>query len=223
MGIYSRLCDVFAIGQAMNPKGLHSLSLQPVYLQNVLYGYSMTRPPKARDQVLDAAERIVKERGAAKLTYEELVRESGVSRGGITYHFGSKEALLRALVERDLANSCAAEACMRSRIGLDSGAELIALIRMWATPDPERRRFTAGMLSAVAHDPSLLDPIRRHHQQASENRDWTPAAIQRAILRLAAEGLFWSEFFGCGEVPVEHREHLVERMEALARQWSADP
>ena len=182
----------------------------------------MTRPPKARGQILDAAERIVKARGAAKITYQELVRESGVSRGGITYHFGSKETLLRALVERDLTNSCAAEACMRLAVGLDPGAELIALIRMWATPDPERRRFTAGMLSAVAHDPSLLDPIREHHRTECERRDWTPAAIQRAILRLAAEGLFWSEFFGCSEVPAEHRERLIARMEALAREWSAE-
>ncbi len=185
----------------------------------------MTRPPKARDQILDAAERIVKDRGAARVTYEELVRESGVSRGGITYHFSSKDALLRALVERDLTKSCAAEACMRSRIdcNADPGEELVSLIRMWATPDSERRRFTAGMLSAVAHDPSLLDPIRQHHRTECENREWTPAAIQRAILRLAAEGLHWSELFGCNEVPEEVRAALVARMEALAREWSQEP
>ena len=112
---------------------------------------------------------------------------------------------------------------MRARVGTEPGAELIAQIRMWATPDPERHRFIAGVLSAVAHDPGLLDPIRRHHQQECEGRDWTPAAIQRAILRLAAEGLFWSEFFGCGEVPAEHRERLIARMEELASEWSKSP
>ena len=183
----------------------------------------VTRPPKARNQILDAAERIVKARGAAKITYEELARESGVSRGGITYHFGSKEALLRAIVARDLANKCANESCMRATIGDDPGAELIAVIRQWSMPDPERRRFTAGMLSAVAHDPSLLDPIREHHRNECERQEWNPTAVQRAILRLAAEGLFWSEFFGCNEVPAEHRAALIARMEELAREWSAEP
>lgn len=186
---------------------------------------ALTRPPKARDQILDAAERIVKDRGAARVTYEELVRESGVSRGGITYHFKSKDILLRALIERDLSKSCAAEACMRSGIAgdADPGEELVSLIRMWVAPDSEHRRFTAGMLSAVAHDPSLLDPIRKHHLNECENRDWTPSAIQRAILRLAAEGLHWSELFGCSEVPSEYRAALIARMEALAREWSQEP
>lgn len=182
----------------------------------------MPRPPKARTVILDAAERIVKEHGAANLTYEELVQQSGVSRGGITYHFATKDDLLRALVERDLEHGRAAEARMRADCGDQPGAELIALIRTWSTPDSDRRRFVAGMLSAVAHDPGLLDPIRGHHQHECACRVWNDAEIQRSILRLAAEGLFWSEFFGCAEVPPEQRARVIARMEALAREWSSE-
>ena len=62
----------------------------------------MTRPPKARDQIFQAARRIVESRGAGHLTFEELSAESGVTRGGITYHFPTKEALLKALIEADI-------------------------------------------------------------------------------------------------------------------------
>lgn len=76
----------------------------------------MPRPPKARLRVLDAAERIVKARGAANLTYDELVQESGVSRGGITYHFPTKDDLLRALIARDLEQKRASmPACRTNR------------------------------------------------------------------------------------------------------------
>ena len=68
---------------------------------------TMSRPPRARKQVLDAAERIVKAHGAANLTFEELVQESGISRGGITYHFATKDDLLRALGE-GLPGACKA-------------------------------------------------------------------------------------------------------------------
>ena len=180
----------------------------------------MPRPPKARQRVLDAAERIVKARGAANLTYDELVQESGVSRGGITYHFPTKDDLLRALIARDLEQGTCQEARQRASMSDEPGAELIALIRTWGTPDSDRRRFVAGMLSAVAHDPSLLDPVRCHHQADCSTRTWDAAEIQRSILRLAAEGLFWSEFFGCSEVPAEQRERVLVRMEQLAREWS---
>lgn len=182
----------------------------------------MPRPPKARTKILDAAAQIVKDRGAANLTFDELVQVSGVSRGGITYHFATKEDLLRALVAHDLECSRVSEANQRAAAPDEPGAELIALIRTWSTPDSDRRRFVAGMLSAVAHDPSLLDPIRCHHQAECASRTWDVAEIQRSILRLAAEGLFWSEFFGCSEVPAEHRAQVIAQMEALARAWSVD-
>lgn len=181
---------------------------------------TMPRPPKARARILDAAERVVKTHGAAKLTFEGLVQESGISRGGITYHFATKEDLLRALVERDLAQGKADEARQHAQCPGDPGAELIALIRTWSRPDSDRRRFVAGMLSAVAHDPTLLDPVRQHHQRECALRTWDEAEIQRSVLRLAAEGLFWSEFFGCSEVPTEHRDRVIVRMEQLAREWS---
>jgi AcrR family transcriptional regulator len=180
----------------------------------------MPRPPKARLRILDAAERIVKDRGAANLTYEELVHESGVSRGGITYHFATKNDLLRALIERDVAQGRAAEARLLAQVDAGPGADVIARIRAWGTPDEDRKRLVAGLLSAVAHDPGLLEPVRRMHTEECALIEWTDTEILRAILRLAAEGLFWSEFFGCSEVPPEQRARLVARLEALAREWS---
>lgn len=180
----------------------------------------MSRPPRARKQVLDAAERIVKAHGAANLTFEELVQESGISRGGITYHFATKDDLLRALIERDLEQGKAEEARFRAAAGDGPAAELIAQIRAWSRPDADRKRFVAGMLSAVAHDPGLLDPIRCHHQAECAARSWDEAGIRAAILKLAAAGLFWSEFFGCSEVPPEQRPRVIEAMEALAHAWT---
>ena len=179
----------------------------------------MSRPPRARKKVLDAAERIVKARGAANLTFEELVQESGISRGGITYHFATKDELLRALIERDLEQGKAEEARFRTAAGDGPAAELIAQIRAWSQPDADRKRFVAGMLSAVAHDPGLLDPIRCHHQAECAGRTWDAAGIRVAILKLAAAGMFWSEFFGCSEVPAEQRPRVIAELEALALAW----
>lgn len=173
-----------------------------------------------RERILEAAEAIVKARGAAKLTYEELCRESGFTRGGLTYHFPTKDSLLQALLERDVLQWQAREQQLRPADAPPAAAELIAYLRAFTVEDAEKRRFVAGMLSAVAHDHALLDPVRRLHAERASSAHWDRAALRQQILRFAAEGLFWSEFFRCTELPAEARAQLVTELEALARAWT---
>jgi len=60
----------------------------------------MSRPPLARGRILAAARHIVEREGAGALTFDELVRESGITRGGITYHFPTKEDLSVTVMQR---------------------------------------------------------------------------------------------------------------------------
>ncbi|MGQ3294545.1 MAG: TetR/AcrR family transcriptional regulator, partial [Shinella sp.] len=53
-----------------------------------------------RDKVLDAAESIVVESGAAGLSFEAVARAAGITKGGVQYCFGTKENLIRAMIER---------------------------------------------------------------------------------------------------------------------------
>ncbi|MGZ0710589.1 TetR/AcrR family transcriptional regulator (plasmid) [Coraliomargarita sp. W4R53] len=60
----------------------------------------MSRPPLAREKVLDAFEHIMIEDGERSATMDATARAAGVSKGGLLYHFGTKEALEWALVAR---------------------------------------------------------------------------------------------------------------------------
>jgi len=60
----------------------------------------MSRPPLARERVLDALERILIEDGERAATMDATARAAGVSKGGLLYHFGTKDALESALVAR---------------------------------------------------------------------------------------------------------------------------
>jgi len=57
-------------------------------------------PPAARDKVLDAFESILIGQGERAATIEAVAAEAGVSKGGLLYHFGSKQALMGGLLER---------------------------------------------------------------------------------------------------------------------------
>lgn len=183
----------------------------------------MGRPPKARQLVLDAAQRLVAMRGAGCLTFDALARESGVSRGGITYHFPTKEVLLKALLQQDLVQWQQEEGRQAPTGTNRCTANLIANIRAATQLKPERRRFVSGMLSAVMLDPSLLDPVREFHNERIDHLQWTDTDLHRFMLRLAADGLFWMELFQCYELPPAARKRLIEMMEQMARDLADAP
>ncbi|MFF5987263.1 TetR/AcrR family transcriptional regulator [Prauserella flavalba] len=56
--------------------------------------------PSAREQVLDAYEDILIESGSAAVTLDAVAARAKVSKGGLLYHFGSKDALLDGLLDR---------------------------------------------------------------------------------------------------------------------------
>ncbi|WP_136043755.1 MULTISPECIES: TetR/AcrR family transcriptional regulator [unclassified Microbacterium] len=60
----------------------------------------MPRPPLAREKVLDAFEAILIEDGERAATLDATAKAAGVSKGGLLYHFGSKDELEAGLMER---------------------------------------------------------------------------------------------------------------------------
>lgn len=74
----------------------------------------MPRPPAAREKVLSAFAAIVAEQGEQSATMDAVAARAGVSKGGLLYHFGSREALVDGLVERLRADGEADVEAMRS-------------------------------------------------------------------------------------------------------------
>jgi AcrR family transcriptional regulator len=177
----------------------------------------MARTPKARAIILDAAARVVRERGAAALTFDEVVAASGVTRGGITYHFPTKDDLLRALVERDHMRWEQLITAHALKSGCPHAGPAIGYIRAATDDDADHRRFVSGMLGAVAHDPGLLDGCRAMYRNRVVKPRWSDADLDALVPLLAADGLFWMEQFGFLELSPATRRRLVARLEALAR------
>ena len=58
------------------------------------------RPAGTRDRILDAFEAILNDGGERGATLDAVAARAGVSKGGLLYHFGSKDALIAGLLER---------------------------------------------------------------------------------------------------------------------------
>jgi AcrR family transcriptional regulator len=181
----------------------------------------MNRPAHSKEIVLQAAERIVQTMGAGNLTFDNLVKESGVTRGGITYHFPTKDALMQALMQRDLAQWEASEAQLRPKnMQNERAADLIAVLRAMTQSSEDKRRFVGGMLTAATLEPELMQPIRDYHQERYGELKGTPRDINCLILEMAAAGIFWMDITRCHEFTPAIRKKLVARLETLAKDWT---
>ena len=59
---------------------------------------------EARAEILDAAERRLAAAGPAALRLQEVAADVGISHPAVLHHFGSREALVQAVVERAMQN-----------------------------------------------------------------------------------------------------------------------
>lgn len=60
----------------------------------------MARPPLARERVLDAFEEILISSGERTATLDATAKAAGVSKGGLLYHFASKDELATGMIDR---------------------------------------------------------------------------------------------------------------------------
>jgi AcrR family transcriptional regulator len=70
--------------------------------------------PTVRDRVLDAYETLLIDHGGASVTLDAVVAAAGVSKGGLLYHFASKEALATGLLDRLRERSAADAEAIRN-------------------------------------------------------------------------------------------------------------
>ena len=101
----------------------------------------MATAGNTKDRILDVAETLFADNGFAATSLRDITREAGVNIAAVNYHFGSKDGLLGAVLERRIApvNRQRLELLDRaeSEVGSD-GADLEALVRALLAPAFQR-------------------------------------------------------------------------------------
>ncbi|HEX3823457.1 MAG TPA: TetR family transcriptional regulator [Mycobacteriales bacterium] len=179
-----------------------------------------------RERILDAAESIVIRDGVARLTVEAAAAEAQLSKGGVLYHFRTRDALVSSMVERmveafdaDLGVECAADGQDGTPNGRYVRAYVRATVRPAQTPEDLRReRAGAAILAAMASEPQLLAPLREafdRWQQRLVTDGVDP--VGATVARLAADGLWLVELFGFAPLPEPLRSEVAAYLEGLGR------
>lgn len=155
------------------------------------------RPSITREELLDAAELIVRSEGAAALTVDALAKACGISKGGVQYSFASKDDLIRALVERwterfdrmldEAADTAPADLVRR----------YIAVMR---TSQAAMNAKMAGLMIAYIQNPQNLVETRAWYRRMFERLGGGSNEARAArVALLAVEGLFLLRIAGIDE------------------------
>ncbi|WP_433366059.1 TetR/AcrR family transcriptional regulator [Streptosporangium sp. CA-115845] len=138
-----------------------------------------------RGELLDAAEDLLSDQGAQALTLAAVAERAGCSKGGLLYHFSTKEALIKGMVERlieefdELVAAQGHDTYTKNYLAATFAAVRSGRLRRWA------------VVTGASGNLYLLAPLRvamaRWHREGLDSEP-DPEAAQ--IVRLACEGLW---------------------------------
>lgn len=156
-----------------------------------------------RDRIIDAFAQLLGENGERAATLDAVAAAAGVSKGGLLYHFGSKEALIEGVLER-----------LATLVERD-----VAAIR--SSPGPVAHLIRTSMATGSALDKALVATSRLAQASNSTARDALRAAndawygivlastgdpvLSRAIM-LISDGLAYGSAFLPGSLTPETAE-----------------
>jgi len=175
--------------------------------------YLFHMKPDTKTRILEAASRVVQKSGVAHMTLEEVAAEAKVSKGGLLYHFSSKEALIKGLVDeyiaqfdqfldghkKDTTPGSFTRAYLESALFFDAAS-------------------CVGIVSAIANDTSLLAPLHKAYarwQFRLEHDGIDPTLA--TMVRLVADGLWFSFLIGTPALDEVMVKRILEQLEAETR------
>jgi AcrR family transcriptional regulator len=170
-----------------------------------------------RTQILDAVISIIQREGVTAVTFDAVAAETGLTRGGLLYHFPSREALVLA-THQHLAGQW--EAAMERAAGgtageSEEGRRHAAYVRTSA--EAATRAELLLMLESVSA-PALENIWREVFDR------WGPPvpdendsrAIRAFIARLASDGLWSFEALSARPLPARVKQKIVDELVAMA-------
>ena len=121
---------------------------------------------ETQERIFNAAERLFAERGIDAVSTRDIIDAAGVNGGSIHYHFGTREQLIVALVERRAGylgvqrNRYLDELEASGEINLRSVVDVLVRPTAELARDPDGRHH-AGFIVAVTNKRELMPIVRR--------------------------------------------------------------
>lgn len=174
---------------------------------------------ETKSLIIQSCFTILRNDGAKQLTLQAVAEEAGISKGGLLYHYPSKETLITAIVNHQVENF---DKYLNHLIE-ESESAPGRWIRSYATATTNNLEFGtntelfSGLFAASDEFPQVHDAWRKHYekwQERIENSRIDP--VVGTLLRLAIDGLWFSEIYQYGPPSPERRKQVLQLIRALS-------
>ena len=164
--------------------------------------------------LLDAAGEVVRREGVTNLTLDRVAAEAGVSKGGLLYHFGTKQELVVALLTHTLEAADADLEDLAANNERDQGAFAQAYLDFVQSGQHGSGAAT-GVFAAAALDDGDLAPARDMFTKWQERLLHDDGLDETAALlaRVVGDGLWLIDLFGLAPPTTEQRAKLLALVE----------
>ncbi|KAA5830094.1 TetR/AcrR family transcriptional regulator [Saccharopolyspora hirsuta] len=166
-----------------------------------------------RERILDALQRILITKGTAAVTLESVAAEAGVSKGGLLYHFRSKQAMLQGLTLR-LDDEAEAEFAQATEKGVD----VVRYFLETSLPSSEEEMalywsVIAALRSAEGLSEAGTEVLARVFNRWSELlTDYIGDPVLAEIVRLVGDGLYLSALSGLPSPDPDLLKQVFDRL-----------
>ncbi|WP_433799952.1 TetR/AcrR family transcriptional regulator [Actinomycetospora sp. CA-084318] len=176
-----------------------------------------------RDALLDAAVRVVADRGLRNLTYRAVAQEAGVTHGLVTHYFGTREELIGQALTYSLQMSTTVVSPEPGSGRLDVLVEGLGDL---VASTPAVQAFQYELALEARRTPRLapeLQAVYRGYREALA-RELAAAGLDDerlvAVVFAAIDGLVFQQVCGVNDLPTDEVVATLRSLLALAR---ADP
>jgi AcrR family transcriptional regulator len=180
---------------------------------------SKKTPTETREKLIQAAAQLVVSKGIHRVTLEQIALEAGVSKGGLLHHFPTKQALLSGLIEQvGRVFKVRLEKFMGLETSDQPGRLARAYIRASFEYEADELHLTNAIAKVVGEFPELLLELQAEFAQLDQEMqaDGLPAA-RAIVIRLACDGLWFSELIGVTSLEEPLRSQMLEELIAMTR------
>ena len=166
-----------------------------------------------RNLILQSAKEFVLQNSFNDLTLDAVAKKAGISKGGLLYQFPNIEALLVGLTNyifEEFAHSFNDKA---QNDPVEQGKWCRALIETTNEDLEKNAELNVGIIAASMLQPELISNMSTSYQniQTKVEQDLIDP-ITATIIRLAIDGLYYSELFNIAPLDEQMRIKVIQRL-----------
>jgi AcrR family transcriptional regulator len=170
----------------------------------------------ARERLMGCMMDIVRDEGAGALTYDNLVAKSGLTRGGVMYHFPSKESMLQGLVDHYVHRELGKVEERWEKHGKTPDGLLKAELECAIEVDDKDQQISVSLLPVVIQNPAMMNEIQKIVEERYQNLDQTSVGFEKAAITLLVIDAFeMSKAFGFTLLSEKKRKQILKTLYAL--------